>query len=101
MLYGHRRDVPGYAAALEAFDRRLPEIEARLKPGDLAILTADHGCDPTWPGTDHTREHVPVLVFGPGIKGRPIGARPTFADIGESIAVHLGLRHGKHGKSFL
>ncbi|MEI2386228.1 phosphopentomutase [Breoghania sp. JC706] len=101
MLYGHRRDVPGYAAALEAFDKRLPEIEARLKPGDIAILTADHGCDPTWHGTDHTREHVPVLAFGPGIAGRPIGARPTYADIGASIARHLDLPPGKHGRSFL
>ncbi len=101
MLYGHRRDVPGYAAALEAFDRRLPEIEARLRPGDLALLTADHGCDPTWRrGTDHTREHVPVLAFGPGIAGRDIGARLTFADIGETVAAHLRFAPGKHGKSF-
>lgn len=101
MLFGHRRDVPGYAAALEAFDRRLPEIQARLKPGDLVILTADHGCDPTWKGTDHTREHVPVLAFGPDVKAGPIGGRDTFADIGESIAVHLGIAAGKYGKSFL
>lgn len=101
MLYGHRRDVPGYAAALEAFDRRLPEIEARLKPGDLVILTADHGCDPTWKGTDHTREHVPVLAFGPDIAPGTIGGRETFADIGESVAAHLGIAAGKHGKSFL
>ena len=72
-LYGHRRDVPGYAAALEAFDRRLPELEARLQPGDLCIITADHGCDPTWQGTDHTREHVPILAFGPDIAGGAIG----------------------------
>ena len=101
MLYGHRRDVPGYAAALEAFDRRLPELEAKLKPGDLVIITADHGCDPTWAGSDHTREHVPILAFGPGIGAGEIGRRETFADIGETIAAHLGLAAGVHGRSFL
>ena len=63
-LYGHRRNVAGYAAALEAFDTRLPELEKALQPGDLAVITADHGCDPTWTGSDHTRENVPVLAFG-------------------------------------
>ncbi|WP_427024532.1 phosphopentomutase [Aureimonas ureilytica] len=101
MIYGHRRDVPGYAAALEAFDALLPELEAALRPGDLAILTADHGCDPTYPGTDHTREHVPILGFGPGLEPRAIGLRPSFADIGESVAAHLGLAAGPHGRSFL
>jgi phosphopentomutase len=101
MLYGHRRDVAGYAAALEAFDARLPEIEAALEPGDLVVITADHGCDPTWRGSDHTREQVPVLAFGPGIPGRNIGARDTYADIGETIAAHLGLAPGPHGRSFL
>jgi phosphopentomutase len=101
MLYGHRRDVAGYAAALEAFDRRLPEVDRKLKPGDLVILTADHGCDPTWRGTDHTRERVPILSFGPGIRSRLIETRTTFADIGESIARHLGIAPGKHGRSFL
>ncbi|MGL4437989.1 MAG: phosphopentomutase [Bosea sp. (in: a-proteobacteria)] len=89
--YGHRRDVPGYAAALEAFDRRLPELQASMRPGDLVIITADHGNDPSWPGTDHTREHVPILGFGPGIAGRAIGKRTSFADIGQSVASHLGL----------
>ncbi|UIJ71439.1 phosphopentomutase [Aurantimonas sp. HBX-1] len=101
MLYGHRRDVPGYAAALEAFDARLPELEARLRPGDLAIITADHGCDPTWTGSDHTRENVPVLVFGPDVSPGPLGHRETFADIGESVAAHLKLPGGRHGASFL
>ena len=101
MHYGHRRDVPGYAAALEYFDARIPELEAQLKPGDMVILTADHGCDPTWHGTDHTREQVPVLMFGPNIKGRYAGTRTTFADIGETIADHLGLNAGSHGTSFL
>lgn len=100
-LYGHRRDVAGYAAALEAFDARLPELESRLKPGDLLMLTADHGCDPTWRGSDHTREHVPVLASGPGVAPKAIGARPTFADMGETIADHLGIAPGKYGTSFL
>ncbi len=99
--HGHRRDVVGYAAALEAFDRRLPELVAALRPSDLCVVTADHGCDPTWPGTDHTRERVPVLGFGPNIAPRPIGVRPTFADIGASVAAHLGLAPGRHGASFL
>jgi len=101
MLYGHRRDVAGYAAALEAFDRRLPEIDRKLKPGDLVILTADHGCDPTWRGTDHTRERVPILTFGPGVRSRLVETRSTFADIGETVARHLGLPAGPHGRSFL
>ena len=101
MLYGHRRDVPGYAAALEAFDRRLPELEARLAPGDMMVLTADHGCDPTWPGTDHTRERVPVLISGPGLGAGEMRAADTFADIGETIAAHLGLEPGPHGRSLL
>ncbi|RWK42751.1 phosphopentomutase [Mesorhizobium sp.] len=97
--FGHRRDVAGYAAALEAFDRRLPEALARLRPGDLLILTADHGNDPTWHGTDHTRERIPVIGTGPGFGG-DIGLRATFADIGETVAEHLGLARGRHGTSF-
>jgi phosphopentomutase len=101
MLYGHRRDVPGYAAALEHFDLRLPELVGKMREGDLMILTADHGCDPTWRGTEHTRERVPVLAFGPGIGTGSIGIRPTFSDIGESVAAHLGIAPGPSGKSFL
>ncbi|KXG84372.1 phosphopentomutase [Agrobacterium bohemicum] len=101
MNYGHRRDVAGYAAALEAFDARLPEIHRKMQPGDIAILTADHGCDPTWRGTDHTRERVPIMAFGPGIRERNIGIRSSFADIGESIATHLGIPTGRYGRSFL
>jgi phosphopentomutase len=101
MLYGHRRDVPGYAAALEAFDLSLPDVHRRLMPGDLVILTADHGCDPTWRGTDHTRERVPIMAFGPGIRSRSIGIRSSFADIGETVAAHLGIAPGPHGRSFL
>ncbi|MER2248525.1 phosphopentomutase [Methylorubrum podarium] len=89
--HGHRRDVPGYAAELEAFDARLPEIRAALRPGDLCVVTADHGNDPTWTGTEHTREQVPVLAFGPALAPGPIGRRDSFADIGASVAAHLGL----------
>ncbi len=98
MLYGHRRDVAGYAAALEAFDRRLPELEAKLRPGDLVLATADHGCDPTWAGTDHTREHVPVLFFGAGAPAGPLGKRESFADMGQTIARHLRLAPLAHGR---
>jgi phosphopentomutase len=101
MLYGHRRDVPGYAAALEAFDRRLPEIARRMRLDDLVILTADHGCDPTWRGTDHTRERVPVLAFGPAIAPGDRGLLTSFADIGETVAAHLAIPRGKYGTSFL
>jgi len=101
MLYGHRRDVAGYAAALEEFDRKLPELRAALRDDDVVILTADHGCDPTWPGSDHTREHVPVIAFGPKVSPGPIGKRETFADIGASLANHLGLAPLTTGTSFL
>jgi phosphopentomutase len=100
MVYGHRRDVIGYAKALEDFDTWLPAFEKVLKPGDMAVITADHGCDPTQAGSDHTREHVPVLAFGPAVKPGPIGKRDTFADIGQSIAKHLGLPALKYGKAF-
>ncbi len=90
-LYGHRRDVAGYAACLERFDARLPELMAVLKPGDLVILTADHGNDPTFKGTDHTRENIPVLAFGPKIEGRNAGHLRTYADVAQTIASHLAL----------
>lgn len=99
--YGHRRDVIGYAQALEAFDARLPELQSMLEPDDLVIIAADHGCDPTFPGSDHTREHIPVLAFGPQLKGRFIGRRDSFADIGQSIAEYLGIAPLSHGLSFL
>jgi phosphopentomutase len=99
--YGHRRDVPGYAGALEAFDSRIPELNAVLQPDDLVVFSADHGCDPTWTGTDHTREHIPILAFGPRIAPGAIGVRKTFADIGQSIAKHLGLAPLPVGTSFL
>jgi phosphopentomutase len=99
--YGHRRDVPGYARALEAFDARLPELIAKMRDDDLLVLTADHGNDPTWIGTDHTREQVPILMFSPRLTPGSVGLRNTFADIGESVAHWLGLKPGKHGRSFL
>ncbi|MDE2364568.1 MAG: phosphopentomutase [Hyphomicrobiales bacterium] len=89
--FGHRRDVAGYAAGLEAFDRRTPEIEATLRDGDLLIVTADHGNDPTWRGTDHTRENVPIVGFVRGRRGGDVGRRASFADIGQTVARHLGL----------
>jgi phosphopentomutase len=101
MLYGHRRDVEGYASALEHFDKRLPEIEAAMKPGDLYLITADHGNDPTRPGSDHTREYVPLLCFGPRMKGGVnLGTRRSLADIGQTIADNFGL-HLIAGQSFL
>jgi phosphopentomutase len=99
-LFGHQRDVAGYAAALEAFDRRLPEALERLQPGDLLILTADHGCDPTFRGTDHTREQVPIVGTGPGLMAGAVGVRQSLADIGETVAAHLRLAPGRHGRSF-
>jgi phosphopentomutase len=99
--YGHRRDVTGYAAALEQFDQRLPEFLKCLQKGDLVIITADHGCDPTQPGSDHTREHIPVLAFGPDLGTGNIGIRNSFADIGQTIAEHLHIKPLQNGVSFL
>jgi phosphopentomutase len=83
--------VVGYAAALEAFDAGLPELFSKLKPGDLLMITADHGCDPTWRGTDHTREFIPIVAFGPGVLAGDSGQRSTFSDIGATVAQHLKL----------
>jgi phosphopentomutase len=101
MVYGHRRDVIGYAKALEDFDSWLPDFEKILRPGDLAVITADHGCDPTFPGSDHTRECVPIIAFGPDVQPGPIGKRNSFADIGATIAKHLSLPNIKYGEAFL
>lgn len=97
-LYGHRRDIAGYGAALEAFDRRLPELFAKMQQGDILILTADHGCDPGWPGSDHTRECVPVLIAG--VRSGTIGMRNSFADIGKSVATYLGAENNLAGEDF-
>jgi phosphopentomutase len=99
-LYGHRRDPEGYGRALMAFDAWLPSLEAALRPGDLCIVTADHGCDPTFRGTDHTREHAPVLAFGPGLPTGPVGRRETFADMAATAAVHLALPWAGAGRAF-
>jgi phosphopentomutase len=100
-LYGHRNDVEGYARALEETDAWLPQAEARLQPADLLILTADHGCDPTTPSTDHSREYVPLLVTGPRAKpGVNLGTRATLSDIGQTVAQIFGTEI-QHGKSFL
>jgi phosphopentomutase len=97
--FGHRRNVAGYAAGLEYFDQRLPELFDAMQEGDLLVLTADHGCDPTWPGTDHTREHIPAIFYGQSIKPGSIGLRDTFADIGQSIADFHQLPALQYGKS--
>ena len=101
MLFGHRRDVDGYADALEYFDRRLPELLELMQGDDILVICADHGCDPTWQGTDHTREHIPVLVYGGGIKPGALGKRESFADIGQSLASYFGLSPMEYGTSFL
>ncbi|MFT7686946.1 MAG: phosphopentomutase [Candidatus Azotimanducaceae bacterium] len=99
--YGHRRNVAGYAAALEYFDARLPELLDILKDDDILIITADHGCDPTWPGSDHTREHIPVLVYGKSVEPRSLGRRESFADIGQSLAQYFELPKLEYGSNFL
>lgn len=98
--FGHRRDVAGYAACLEAFDARLPELLAQLQEGDLLMMSADHGNDPSWRGTDHTREQVPVLASGPNFAAVDLGARASFADIGQTVAEHLNCQPLVHGQSF-
>ena len=102
MIHGHRRDPRGYADALETFDQRLPEIEARLREDDLVIIGADHGVDPTFKGTDHTREHIPLLAFGPGIdKPIELGVRQTYADVASTLAEMFNLELFPTGASFL
>jgi phosphopentomutase len=101
MLYGHRRDIDGYAEALEYFDARLPELLEAMNQDDVMFICADHGCDPTWQGSDHTREHIPVLAFGKGIRPGALGKRETFADIGQTIASFFDLPATDYGTSFL
>ena len=101
MLYGHRRDVKGYARALEYFDKRLPEIADVIQDDDIVFITADHGNDPTFQGTDHTREQVPIIMFGKNVKPANIGQRQTFADIAQTIAEYFKLEPFEYGKSFL
>lgn len=100
-LFGHRNDVEGYARALEAADQWLPELLRQLRPSDLLILTADHGCDPTTASTDHSREYTPLLCFGPATQpGVSLGTRQSLSDIGQTVADNFGLRL-EHGTSFL
>jgi phosphopentomutase len=100
-LYGHRNDVPGYAANLEALDRRLPELFARMRPDDVFLLTADHGCDPADVSTDHTRENVPLLVRGARVKPVDLGHRTSFADLGATLAENFGIEALPAGASCL
>ncbi|MBE2895938.1 phosphopentomutase [Pasteurellaceae bacterium HPA106] len=99
--YGHRRNVAGYAQALEYFDSRLPEVLKLIEEGDLLIITADHGCDPTWHGTDHTREHIPVLMYGSDVPREFLGKRDTFADIGQTLANYFDLSPMDYGKTII
>ncbi len=102
MLYGHRNNVEGYARAIEDFDRRLPEITGEMKDDDILIITADHGCDPTTDSTDHSREYVPLLVYGKPInKGVNLYTRDSFSDIAATVAEYLGVEAQIEGKSFL
>lgn len=101
-VYGHRNDVQGYAANLERFDKRLAALLPQLRPTDLLVVTADHGNDPTTPSTDHSREHVPVLIAGAAVaSGADIGVRPTFADLGQTLAEVFGVGPLANGTSFL
>ena len=102
MIYGHRNDVKGYAEAVMYFDSKIPEIRSVMKEDDILFITADHGCDPTTPSTDHSREYVPLLVCGAKVKeGVNLGVRKTFADIGATIAEYLGLDERFGAESFL
>ncbi len=101
MLYGHRNDAPGYARALNAFDAFLPSLLSRMRRGDLLIVTADHGCDPSTPSTDHSREYVPVLVYGDGVKAVNLGTRGTFSDVAATVADYLKVPYSLCGASFL
>jgi phosphopentomutase len=100
MVYGHRNNIEGYGRALETFDRQLGELLVKLKEDDLLIITADHGCDPTFPGTDHTREYVPLLVYSEQLKPSPLGTRKMFTDIGVSLLEWFGVSHNFPGTVF-
>jgi phosphopentomutase len=99
--WGHRNDVPGFLAGLRELDRALPDLLARVRDEDLVIFTADHGNDPTTPSTDHSRERVPLLVYGPRVRPVALGERATFADIGQTVAEFLGAAPLESGTSFL
>ena len=102
MLYGHRKDVEGYAKALEDFDAIIPEILKELKEDDIFIITADHGCDPTTEVTDHSREYVPLLIYGKKIKNNMnLNTRSSFADVAKTVAEYLEIEENIDGISFL
>jgi phosphopentomutase len=101
MMFGHRRDLPGYSNALHELDARLPEFIAKMQDGDLAVITADHGCDPSWTGSDHTREHIPMIFFGPDTAPRALPTADTFSDIGATLAKHLGVKPLSNGTPLL
>lgn len=100
MLYGHRNDYYGYARALEQEDRQLEDVCAKIREDEILILVADHGCDPTFPNTDHTREYTPLLVYGPRVLRKPLGMRSTFADVGQTVAELLNVPPLENGTSF-
>ena len=100
--YGHRNDPKGYGKAIEDFDGRLNEIYSKLRDEDILIITADHGCDPTTESTDHSREYIPILVYGKQVKGgTELGIRDSFTDIGKSILDYLGIDNNLEGKSLI
>ena len=102
MLYGHRNDVEGYAKALTYFDERLPEILHKMKDEDILMITADHGCDPSTPSTDHSREYTPLVMYGKNVPaGRNFGTRPTFADIGATALAYFGIEPQIDGQNLL
>ena len=101
MLYGHRQDIDGYAAALSAFDAFLPEFMANMADGDLLMITADHGCDPGDESTDHTREEVPLIIYGKGVKPKNLGTRIGFAEIGSTACAALGVDFDCYGAESL
>ena len=101
MVSGHRNDATGFARALADLDRWLPELEAALRPDDAVFITADHGNDPTTPGTDHTREQVPLLAFGHPVRPARLGTRASLCDLGQTIAAGLGAAPLARGESFL
>ena len=100
MLYGHRNDVYGYVGALNEFDRSLKQMIPRFRDEDMLIITADHGCDPTTVSTDHSREYIPLIVYGKRVRPVNLGIRSSFADIGATVAEYLGVKISE-GKSFL
>ena len=101
MVYGHRNNTEGYGRALEEFDSRIPELIAAMKEDDVLMITADHGCDPTTPSTDHSREYIPILIYGNNIKhGTDLGTRKSYSDIGKTIAELLDIDAHIAGDSF-